>query len=116
MGTLYYGFVALLVAIRPTSRTDGFPFEAAYVMGREIDVQVFVFGQLKMKDVPWPLGALHLMDTGDSGRVQIALSSIGVKWTQEMENKFAHLFRQCGVTAFQENTAMLKKNDNSPAL
>jgi hypothetical protein len=88
-------FVALLVD-SADFENRWIPFEAAYVMGREIDVQVFVFGQLRMKDVPWPLGALHLIDTGDSGRVQIALSSIGVKWTQEMENEFAHLFRQCG--------------------
>lgn len=88
-------FVALIVD-SADCENKWIPFEAAYAMGRGIEVQVFVFGQLRMKDIPWPLGALHLIDTGDIGRVQIALSRFGVEWTEQAQEKFAHLFRQCG--------------------
>ena len=88
-------FVSLIVDPRDYDNR-WIPFEAAYAMGRKIEVNVFVFGQLQIEKIQPPLNHLHLIDTGKTGRVQSALSSIGVRWSEEMEREFAHLFRQCG--------------------
>jgi len=73
-------------------------FETAFVKGRESkpSLSVFVFGQMRMQDVPWPLGALHLIDTGNTDRVWTALVKMGVREEDASVGEFAHLFRQCG--------------------
>ena len=59
------------------------PFETAFVLGRNIEPKVFVFGQLEMKQIPRPLSAIQLIDTGNTGRVLEALLQMGVRWEDE---------------------------------
>jgi hypothetical protein len=71
------------------------PFEAAYIMGRKVDMNVFVFGGITMSDCPPPLSFLQLIDTGNTERVWNALQAMGVNENPESIRDFAHLFRQC---------------------
>lgn len=72
-------------------------FETAYILGRgNVPANIFVFGQLDIRKIPAPLSFFNLIDTGKTGRWQIALDQLGVNWSDSMRNEFAHLFRQCG--------------------
>ena len=88
-------FAALIVQ-EQDFENQWIPFEAAFVMGRgDVDVNIFVFGQIKIRR-EGPLSCLHLIDTGDTDRVDAALQGMGVNWTKTCQEEFAHLFRQCG--------------------
>jgi hypothetical protein len=72
-------------------KSQWIPFEVAYFMGRQRGLgqhgeklklsekrpPIFVLPEL-MKDVPWPLCALHLIDTSDLDRVQDAVLAMEV--------------------------------------
>jgi hypothetical protein len=85
-------FVALITK-REHFNNRWIQFEVGYALAR-IRPQVFVFGQIPM-DPPLPLGGLQLIGTGNTKRVENALSALGVEWNKEAINAFAHLFRQC---------------------
>ena len=70
-------------------------FEIAFAMGRGLKPKVFVFGQLSPGAMPMPLGAVHLIDTGNTDRWRSDLVDIGLGDPEKFHEDFAHLFRQC---------------------
>jgi TIR domain len=86
-------FIAM-IANTVESANPWIHFEVGYVMARDQKPKVFVFGGVDWQHIPFPLKAVHLIDTGDTNRCVTELERIGVSSVRKKLDAFARLFRQ----------------------
>src|SRR4029453_2320981 len=85
---------AALISDTVESMNPWIHFEVGYVMALERKPKIFIFGSVNWQQIPFPLKAVHLIDTGDTNRWVTELERIGVRSVRNKIDAFAGLFRQ----------------------
>src|SRR5258707_6173853 len=77
-------FIAM-IAKTEEARNLWLHFEVGFFMGRYCDnrPKIFVFGGVELRQIPPPLQAIHLIDTGDTNRWVTELEGMGVAKVRE---------------------------------
>ena len=85
-------FIALIIRAED-SRLPWICYEVGYARGRCVLPKMFVFGNIKLNDIAYPLAGFFL-GPWDTNRWKPELLSMGVTDIDEKEAELAELFRQ----------------------
>ena len=86
-------FIALIIRAED-SRLPWICYEVGYARGRCVLPKIFVFGNIKLNDIAYPLAGIQFVGTWDTNRWKAELLSMGVTDIDEKEAELAELFRQ----------------------